>query len=104
VDRRGVPGGSRRVRYVGPAAACQASSEALRIFLGSRLPDYMVPSTIMLVPALPVTPNGKVDRAALPVPPIAPTSTDATAPRTLIEERLAEIVAHLLQVERVDLQ
>jgi len=104
VAREDVPGDKRLIGYIVPAAACQPSSEALRIFLGSRLPDYMVPSTIMLVPALPVTPNGKVDRAALPVPPIAPTSTDATAPRTLIEERLAEIVAHLLQVERVDLQ
>ena len=103
VAREDVPGDKRLIGYIVAAATGQPGSAALQAFVASQLPDYMVPSTIMLVPVLPVTPNGKVDRAALPAPPIA-RAAEPAAPRTLIEERLASVVAGLLQVERVDPQ
>jgi acyl carrier protein len=71
----------------------------LRRFTGQLLPDYMVPSVIMLVERFPLNANGKVDRALLPAP-VAPT-TDAVAPRTPAEETVALIFAGLLGRETV---
>lgn len=62
----------------------------LRSFLHERMPDYMVPSRYMLLPALPLTPSGKVDRKRLPLPPAAK-SSGAIEPRDALEEKLAEI-------------
>ena len=78
-------------------------SSELREFLKDKLPDYMVPATFVLLEALPVTPNGKIDRRALPVPDRArPASPDAfVAPRTLVERHLASMWAELLCLERV---
>jgi acyl carrier protein len=67
------------------------------------LPDYMVPSLFVAVPALPISPNGKVDRDALPAPDDADVLHDDTAagPLSTLERRLATILAGLLDVERV---
>ncbi|HEX6291276.1 MAG TPA: amino acid adenylation domain-containing protein, partial [Herpetosiphonaceae bacterium] len=79
------------------------SSQELRQFLGQRLPDYMVPSAFVFLDALPLTPSGKVNRRALPAPDqLRPDLGDAyVAPRTPIEEMLAQIWAEVLHVERV---
>ncbi|MCI0387267.1 MAG: non-ribosomal peptide synthetase, partial [Acidobacteria bacterium] len=75
----------------------------LREFLKVRLPEYMVPAAFVTLDALPLTPNGKVDRRALPVPEKVRPNLESifVAPRNPVEEKLAEIVAHLLRVERV---
>ncbi|HEX9945845.1 MAG TPA: condensation domain-containing protein, partial [Thermoanaerobaculia bacterium] len=74
----------------------------LRHFLQSELPEYMVPSSILLLDSLPLTPHGKVDRDALPAPESLRTDGDGfVAPRTPTEEALAGIWADLLGVERV---
>jgi len=75
----------------------------LRGFLLGRLPDYMVPTLFIGLKSFPLTPNGKVDRRALPTPEEARTGqiTPFVAPRTPIEEKLASILADALQVERV---
>ena len=75
----------------------------LRQTLIKHLPDYMIPATFVLLEALPLTPNGKVDRAALPAPDTAKTVQHGAiaAPDTLLEERLAEIMADLLGLEQV---
>ena len=70
--------------------------------LAARLPEYMVPATCTVLAELPVTPNGKVDRKALPVPDIGmrPAGRAYAPPRTPIEQRLAQIWADVLGVER----
>jgi amino acid adenylation domain-containing protein len=73
--------------------------------LKTRLPDYMIPATFVRLDALPITPNGKTDYAALPSPDADNTlQNDAfVAPDTPVEERVAAIVAELLHLERVSI-
>jgi len=75
----------------------------LRRAVKTQLPDYMVPAAFVVLDALPLTAHGKVDRAALPAPDSArPVLPEAyTAPRTPLEESLAQIWADLLGLERV---
>ncbi|NEO72662.1 non-ribosomal peptide synthetase [Moorena sp. SIO3H5] len=74
----------------------------LREYLESRLPEYMVPSGLMVLSQLPLTPNGKVDRKALPVPDVASSvSTEYVAPQTETQKALAEIWQELLGIEKV---
>jgi acyl carrier protein len=71
--------------------------------LQQRLPEYVVPSTYIMLDALPLTPNGKVDRRALPAPEWSKRELGEAyvAPRTPIEEVLADIWSQVLGVERV---
>ena len=77
----------------------------LRAFLQEHLPDYMLPATFVLLESMPLTANGKVDRAALPVPSAANTlvdeATQSSTPDTSIEQQVMEIIASVLGVERV---
>ncbi|NET65460.1 MAG: amino acid adenylation domain-containing protein [Moorea sp. SIO1G6] len=74
----------------------------LREYLQSRLPEYMVPSGLMVLSQLPLTPNGKVDRKALPVPDVASSvSTEYVAPQTETQKALAEIWQEVLGIEKV---
>ncbi|HEX6289370.1 MAG TPA: amino acid adenylation domain-containing protein, partial [Herpetosiphonaceae bacterium] len=77
-------------------------SAELRTFLAERLPDYMIPAAFVVLDALPKTPNGKIDRKALPAPERQATLDERfVAPSNAIEELLASIWADLLDVERV---
>ncbi|MES1241756.1 MAG: amino acid adenylation domain-containing protein [Acidobacteriota bacterium] len=91
-------GGERRLAaYVAPRA-----TPDLRAFLHGRLPDYMVPAVFVGLDALPLNPNGKVDRKALERIGAAGAETAAyVAPRTAVESWLAEVWSGLLGVERV---
>jgi amino acid adenylation domain-containing protein/non-ribosomal peptide synthase protein (TIGR01720 family) len=94
----------RLVAYVEPIDGQKVSASELRRFLLDRLPDYMVPSTFVTLDALPLTPNGKVDRSKLPAPDtdlILAADTAFVAPRTPVEEILAEIWATVLRVKRL---
>ncbi len=74
----------------------------LKEYLESRLPEYMVPSGLMVLSQLPLTPNGKVDRKALPVPDVASSvSTEYVAPETETQKALAEIWKEVLGIEKV---
>jgi amino acid adenylation domain-containing protein len=102
--REDTPGDKRLVSYVVLNQAMSASANTLQLWLAERLPDYMIPAVFVQLDTLPVTANGKVDRAALPAPDASNTllRRDITAtPNTLVEERLVEILALLLGLEQV---
>ncbi|MBN8750582.1 MAG: hypothetical protein J0I65_24210, partial [Variovorax sp.] len=82
----------------------QADASALREHLRLRLPEYMVPQHVVPLPALPLLPNGKIDRASLPAPSPAPAEgrgRTAAAPATEEEAVVAAIWRELLGVEDV---
>nr|NIM14698.1 amino acid adenylation domain-containing protein [Candidatus Aminicenantes bacterium]NIM81428.1 amino acid adenylation domain-containing protein [Candidatus Aminicenantes bacterium]NIN20828.1 amino acid adenylation domain-containing protein [Candidatus Aminicenantes bacterium]NIN44614.1 amino acid adenylation domain-containing protein [Candidatus Aminicenantes bacterium]NIN87430.1 amino acid adenylation domain-containing protein [Candidatus Aminicenantes bacterium] len=76
------------------------STRELKEYLVNKLPDYMIPSYFIQVERIPLTPNGKVDRKALPAPEIK-AGADYTAPRNEIEEKLVEIWSEVLGVEHL---
>ncbi len=94
------PGGARLVGYVSAAAEQAIDPAALRERLGRQLPDYMAPSAIVVLEALPLNANGKVDRKALPEPEFG-CVRGYEAPQGEAEAALAAIWAEVLGVERV---
>nr|WP_281404507.1 non-ribosomal peptide synthetase [Pyxidicoccus fallax] len=99
--REDVPGDKRLVGYV--AAESSLDVGALRSHLQRRLPEYMVPSALVRLDALPLTANAKVDRRALPAPEARVDSRPFVPPRTPTEQRLAALWAEVLRVEKVGL-
>jgi len=97
------PGDLRLVAYVVAGPGVEISSGALRDFLESRLPAWMVPAAFVPLPALPRTPTGKIDRRALPAPDalLPATGQPRVAPRTEVEEIVAEIWCEALGLPRV---
>ncbi|CAN7202807.1 non-ribosomal peptide synthase/polyketide synthase [Bradyrhizobium sp. LjRoot220] len=94
VAAREVGAGRQLFGYV--CGADELDGTALRTALSSVLPDYMVPSRILTLERLPLAPNGKVDRRALPAPDAVDTGSEHQAPRTSAEVTLAAIWAELL--------
>jgi amino acid adenylation domain-containing protein len=103
VARRDDMGRNALVAYVVPEAGRGPVESDLRTFLKERLPDYMVPSAFVMLDALPLSPNGKVDRAALPPPPEPRAEMeDPTAePLSDVERLIAEAWRVALQVGSV---
>ncbi|ASI68652.1 non-ribosomal peptide synthetase [Diaphorobacter nitroreducens] len=94
------PGGARLVGYVSAQAGQAIEAGELRERLGKQLPDYMVPSVLVVLESLPLNANGKVDRKALPEPGFE-SEHEYEAPQGEVEEALAKIWAEVLGVERV---
>ena len=92
----------RLAAYIAMRNGSTPAAGELRNFLGSSLPDYMLPSLFVKISALPLTTNGKIDRAALPEPTIENTlrDDDFVAPRSPIEKKLSDIVCTLLKLEQ----
>ncbi|HKS43673.1 MAG TPA: amino acid adenylation domain-containing protein, partial [Amycolatopsis sp.] len=93
VVREDAPGGKRLVGYVVPADG-QVDPDTLRTDIAQVLPDYLVPSAILPLDTLPVTVNGKLDRAALPAPELDP--EPGRAPATALEATLCELFSDIL--------
>ncbi len=105
VAREDMPGEKRLAAYVVLYPDQSVAGQELRGFLKEQLPEYMVPSAFIEMEALPLTTSGKVDRQALPVPEgDRPDLVGAyVAPRTWVEEELAEIWAAVLKLDRVSI-
>jgi amino acid adenylation domain-containing protein/non-ribosomal peptide synthase protein (TIGR01720 family) len=104
VPREDEPGQQRLVVYMVPERrGLLPSVRELRSFLEAQLPEYMVPSVFIWLETLPLTSNGKVDRRALPAPDKArPALEEAfVAPRTPVEQQLADIWADVLGLQQV---
>ncbi|MCC6177440.1 MAG: amino acid adenylation domain-containing protein [Chloroflexi bacterium] len=101
---QGDDGDKRLIGYV-VLEGTGASVEELKAHLRQHLPEYMVPATFVVLDALPLTANGKLDRRALPDPEAARPATEhvGAAPSTDLEETIAAIWRDVLQVERVGL-
>ncbi|MEH2177512.1 non-ribosomal peptide synthetase [Nostoc sp.] len=97
------PGDQRLIAYVVPKPESPDTNVGnLRRFLKQKLPDYMIPSRFVQLSALPLTANGKVDRKALPAPvQTLNTNEKFVAPRTPIEERVAEIWSNVLGLKNI---
>ncbi|MEM7587957.1 MAG: amino acid adenylation domain-containing protein, partial [Acidobacteriota bacterium] len=102
VDALGSSGG-RLVAYWEDGEGPAPSAAALRSYLGARLPEYMVPAVLQRLEPLPRTPNGKVDRSALPAVSVQGSGA-AVAPRTPYEEVLSQLWEELLGVECVGVE
>jgi enterobactin synthetase component F len=99
IARAGASGGKQVVAYIVPSAGAAPDPSTLRRALGERLPEHMVPSTVVVLDALPLTHNGKLDRKALPATEAA--TGGYRGPRTPEEEILCGILAEVLKLERV---
>ena len=101
IAREDIPGDKRLVAYIVPHLNESPAASELRAYLKNRLPDYMIPAMYMMLDALPLTPNAKLDRRALPAP--EPTKQEGLfiGPRTAIEEILAEIWAEIFRLDKI---
>lgn len=108
VVREDRPGDQRLTGYVvgsdgadigrdAKAGGAAVDTERLRTALKAALPDYLVPSAYVALPALPITPNGKLDRNALPAPTFTrPAGAEPASPRTDVEHAIAEVWSAVL--------
>ncbi len=100
--REDNPGSPRLAAYYVEETGRNRSEDQLREALADDLPDYMIPTAWVKLDRLPVSPNGKLDRAALPRPePAAAAEEEFVAPQTQSETRLAKIWAEVLHLPRV---
>jgi amino acid adenylation domain-containing protein len=100
--RQDVPGSPRLTAYYVEKAGGNRSPEVLRALLAEDMPEYMIPSAWVRLDVLPLSPNGKLDRAALPVPDATQTAKqEFVAPSTPTEVALTTIFGEVLNLERV---
>lgn len=103
VTGKNETGEPRLVAYVTSSNQPAPSVSELRNFMKEKLPDYMIPSAFMMLDAMPLTPNGKIDRRALPDPGRSRPELDAlfVPPRTPVEEELVRIWAEVLSLDQI---
>ncbi|MFB4314444.1 amino acid adenylation domain-containing protein [Actinomadura sp. 21ATH] len=101
VAREDAPGVKRLVAYVVHRPGAAAPAAELRAFAAERLPEYMVPAAFVALDGLPVNPNGKLDRDALPAPDFGAAARVGRDPRTPEEELLCGLFARALGLEKV---
>ncbi|HKZ08709.1 MAG TPA: AMP-binding protein [Methylomirabilota bacterium] len=101
IGRDDLSGNTRLIAYVVPAAPAGPAPAALRRHLQERLPDYMVPAAFVSLPALPVTPSGKLDRAALPEPDARERAGDFVRLRNPLEHQIAALWEELFDTRPI---
>ncbi|MFB2837167.1 amino acid adenylation domain-containing protein, partial [Floridanema evergladense] len=102
IAREDNPGDKRLVAYLTTETGATLTIDELRQYLKAKLPEYMVPNAFVILETLPLTPNGKVDRRSLPTPDLQTEQKDKyQAPRTPIEEILAQEWAQILKLNTV---
>ncbi|RCJ22354.1 hypothetical protein A6S26_21595 [Nostoc sp. ATCC 43529] len=103
MGREDIPGDKRLVAYVVPVRKQAVNVNQLQDFLRQKLPEYMIPSAFVMLDELPLMPNQKVNRQALPAPTQERPELEEpfVAPRTPIEELLAEIFGEILNLDKV---
>ena len=103
IVREDAPGDRRLVGYYVPAGNLVPSQADLKTYLSQILPDYMIPSAFVKLDVLPRTPNGKLDKRALPAPDFSPAKTTAevAGPRNPEEQKMTEIWAEVLRLKTV---
>ncbi len=94
----------RLVAYFVPDAGATPVPSELRAMVAGALPDYMVPSAFVVLDSLPLSPNGKLDRRALPEPSAGELPTGSVPPRTVTEREVAEIWAEVLGFDQVGVE
>lgn len=98
--RENQDGAKRLLSWFVLRTGLTTTTDELRNYLKQQLPDYMVPAAIMPLPRIPLTPNGKIDRQALPEPELHE-AKQYVAPRTPTEEVVCNIWAEVLRADRV---
>jgi amino acid adenylation domain-containing protein len=103
VVREDEPGNQRLIAYIVPQPAQTLVIAEICQFLAEKVPNYMLPSAFVTLDKFPLTPNGKIDRRALPAPETTRTNLEAVfvAPRNTIEEAIAQIWQQVLGVEQI---
>lgn len=104
ITREDRPGDIRLVAYLVDAAGRQTDPLQLAAHLKRSLPDYMVPQHFVRLAAIPLTPNGKLDRAALPVPEVGSGSREPVAPRDPLEQAITDAMLQVLGAERLGIE
>jgi amino acid adenylation domain-containing protein len=101
--REAADGNKYLVAYAVPAKDQVPASEELRTWLRDKLPEYMIPTVFVLLEAMPLNANGKLDRRALPVPdqPQPELQSTFVKPRTPLEETIAGVWSQVLKIEQV---
>nr|ADL59762.1 non-ribosomal peptide synthase [Nostoc sp. 'Peltigera membranacea cyanobiont'] len=101
IAREETPGNKRLVAYVVPQKDVTLTTGELRQFLSNKLPGYMLPTAFVILESFPLTPNGKIDRRALPNPDLQRELSDYVMPNTEVERIIAGIWQKALVVEKV---
>jgi pimeloyl-ACP methyl ester carboxylesterase len=103
VAREDTPGDKRLVAYYAPETSDSLTAGELRQHVGKQLPDYMIPSAFVQMEKFPLTPNGKVDRKALPTPTLKDFEAQAeyVAPRDESERKLVQLWEETLGVSPI---
>src|SRR5207244_6374623 len=92
----GPAGATVLVSYVLPNAGTELDTERLRVQIAAELPGYMVPGYLVVLDEIPLTPVGKLDRKALPVPDFSAAQRPYLAPRTPVEQAVADVFGDVL--------
>ncbi|MEV6058663.1 amino acid adenylation domain-containing protein [Nocardia asteroides] len=101
IGRAGPAGATVLVSYVLPTPGVELDTERVRAAVAAELPGYMVPGYVVVLDEIPLTPVGKLDRKALPVPDFAAAQRPYLAPRTPTEQVVAGVFAEVIGTDRV---